>query len=85
MNAVLLMNKPPATDGERPGTGEACFENIGPRERALRARFGYVALAAGVVLAAALVALDAAWWWRLLVVFPFGTAAANWLQARERT
>jgi hypothetical protein len=62
-----------------------CYENIGPRERALRARFGYLALGLAVALTAALVITGAAWWWRLLVFFPFASGVASWLQAHERT
>lgn len=65
--------------------GAVCYENIGPKERAVRARFSFQALVAALALTALLLALDAAWWWRLLVFFPYATAVTNWLQARERT
>ena len=71
--------------GEAPATGDVCYENIGPKQRALRARFGVQSLVAGLALAAILLAFDAAWFWRLLVFFPLVVGLINWLQARERT
>jgi hypothetical protein len=65
--------------------GEVCYENIGPKERAKRAKSGYVMLAVAGVLAVGLLALGADWWWRLLVFFPLVAAFNGWLQARERT
>ena len=62
-----------------------CYENIGPRERAHRARFGYLALAFGVALAVVLVLSGAERAWRLLVFFPIAGGVTSWLQARERT
>ena len=87
MYAVLPTNKRPPLDGgvDEPPAGAVCSENIGPRERALRARFGAQALIFGVVLAVSLVALGADRWWRLLLFFPLSVAVTNWLQARERT
>ena len=76
---------PPPDEVNQPPADEVCYENIGPRERALRARLGYLTLAAAVVLTAVLLVMDAAWWWRLLVFFPFAGGVASWLQARERT
>ena len=65
--------------------GEVCYENIGPRERRVRAWYGHIAFAFGLGLAAVLVITGADWWWRLLVFGPFAAAIANWLQAHERT
>ena len=65
--------------------GAVCYENIGPQERARRARFGWQAFVAALLLTAVLLGLDAAWYWRLLVFFPVSVAVTNWLQARERT
>ena len=55
--------------------------NIGPAEIALRRRVGHTGLIATVVLAAVLLALDAAPAWRLLLALPAGLAAAGYLQA----
>ena len=58
--------------------------NIGPAEIARRVRVGLVGLAATVVLAVVLLALDAARAWRLTLALPAGMAAAGYLQARLR-
>ena len=86
MNTLLLSQfvPPPPDAGDAP-MGEVCYENIGPKQRAIRSRFGTQAFVAALLLAAALLALDAAWFWRLLVFFPLAVAITNWLQARERT
>jgi len=55
--------------------------NIGPAEIARRRRAGHAGLFATVVLAAVLLALDAAPAWRLLLALPAGLAAAGYLQA----
>jgi hypothetical protein len=55
--------------------------NIGPAEIALRRRVGHTGLIATVVLAAVLLAVDAAPAWRLLLAFPAALAAAGYLQA----
>jgi hypothetical protein len=60
-------------------------ENIGARGAARRRRQGLVLSIAGIVAAAALIALDEPRWWRLLLVVPFGLAANGFLQARDRT
>ena len=55
--------------------------NIGPAEIAMRRRVGHTGLIATVVLAAVLLAVDAAPAWRLLLALPAGLAAAGYLQA----
>jgi hypothetical protein len=55
--------------------------NIGPAEIAMRRRVGHTGLIATVVLAAVLLALDAAPAWRLLLALPAALAAAGYLQA----
>jgi hypothetical protein len=55
--------------------------NIGPAEIARRRRVGHAGVVATVVLAAALLALDAAPAWRLLLAPPASLAAAGYLQA----
>ena len=86
MQATWLSSyTPPSSEGEEPPVGEACYENIGPRERRKRALYGYLALAFGVALAAGLVLTGAERGWRLLVFGPLAAGVANLLQARERT
>jgi hypothetical protein len=58
--------------------------NIGPAEIARRRRVGHAGLIATVVLAAVLLALDAAPAWRLLLALPASLAAAGYLQAWQR-
>ena len=55
--------------------------NIGPAEIAMRRRVGHAGLIATMVLAAVLLALDAAPAWRLLLALPAALAAAGYLQA----
>jgi hypothetical protein len=55
--------------------------NIGPAEIARRRRVGHAGVIATVALAAALLALDAAPAWRLLLALPASLAAAGYLQA----
>jgi hypothetical protein len=55
--------------------------NIGPAEIAMRRRVGHTGLIATVVLAAVLLAVDAAPAWRLLLALPAALAAAGYLQA----
>ncbi len=89
MTAVMWWDNGTLGEGQAAGdetpVGEVCYENIGPRERALRARFGAQALIFGVVLGISLVLLGADRWWRLVLFFPLAVAVTNWLQARERT
>ena len=59
--------------------------NIGPRERALRVRIGWVGTVLTVATAAALLATRASWPVRLLVALPAATAAMGFLQARAKT
>ena len=58
--------------------------NIGPAEVALRRRVGHTGLIITVVLAAVLLALDAAPAWRLLLALPAAMGAAGYLQASLR-
>jgi hypothetical protein len=55
--------------------------NIGAAEIARRRRVGHAGVIATVVLVAALLALDAAPAWRLLLALPASLAAAGYLQA----
>ena len=65
-----------ATAGYRPGV---C--NIGPAEIARRRRGGHVAAVATVILATALIAVDAPPLTRLVVALPAAAAASGYLQA----
>ena len=59
--------------------------NIGPRERRKRFGAGVVGFAAGVVLAAVLIAIRAPALWRLLLFFPFLFGALGVFQSRDKT
>ncbi len=59
--------------------------NIGPREVRKRRMMGIAALAAGVALAFALVALQAPRLSRLAVFLPIWIAGLGLFQAREKT
>ncbi|HTQ03629.1 MAG TPA: hypothetical protein VMI54_07220 [Polyangiaceae bacterium] len=60
-------------------------ENIGPRERARRLRWGVGCAAVAVGLSAALVATHAPHVWRLTAFVPFVLAGFGFFQAREHT
>jgi hypothetical protein len=82
----LSQSAPPSPERSDPSpAGQVCYENIGPRQRQLRARFGLVALAFALALAGVLLAVGAHPLWRLLLFFPLASAITSWLQARERT
>jgi hypothetical protein len=55
--------------------------NIGPAEQKLRARSGWIGLAAAAVLGGILVASQAPPLWRLLVFLPAFSAATGFLQS----
>lgn len=63
----------------------ACFPNIGPGEIRKRVRFGVLMLAAGLVLAAVMIAGGVERWWRVALFLPFWLAALGYFQAREKT
>ena len=71
--------------GTAASAGDVCVANIGPRERKQRLTFGLAAIAVGVVLAIALVVLDADPVWRLLLFIPFNMGFSGYFQARDRT
>lgn len=65
--------------------GEVCIPNIGARQRKARLRFGVYVMIAGLVLLALLLILDAPLLWRLPLVLLYGTAAAGYFEARDKT
>jgi hypothetical protein len=65
--------------------GAACRPNISPAGVRVRVRFGAASAVVGAILFAALAALHARWYWRLLVFVPAALAATGFLQARRRT
>ena len=62
-----------------------CAENIGPAQRRMRVRFGFVVLAVSAALAAALLFSGANRWWRLGLFFPLAASAIGFFQAYEKT
>lgn len=59
--------------------------NIGPRGQDHRRRFGFIALAAGVVLGMTLLMLGAPRGWRAMAVVPLWIGALGVFQARDKT
>jgi hypothetical protein len=74
------MVKMTVQDGPVPA--QAC--NIGPAEISRRRRGAYALFAAGIVIALALVAIEADPLLRLGLALPFGAGMVTWLQARRR-
>jgi hypothetical protein len=68
-----------------PGAAGWHCENIGPRQRRKRIRFGTLLLVAGAVLAGVLMALDASRASRAVVFIPFAAAGIGLFQVRYRT
>ena len=62
-----------------------CLVNIGPKQRAMRLRFGAVALGVGLVLFAVALGVDLSRWWRVGLFLPFAAAATGYFQARRKT
>ncbi|MGD8486581.1 MAG: hypothetical protein PVH07_08095 [Chloroflexota bacterium] len=58
--------------------------NIGPAEIRRRRQIGYLGLAAAVAVAAALLALDAPAWTRLIIALPVAGALSGFIQAQQR-
>ncbi|HZD06297.1 MAG TPA: hypothetical protein VE173_15410 [Longimicrobiales bacterium] len=67
------------------GGDTTTIPNIGPRERARRARLGWTLLATGVVSGAVLVGGDVTRGWRLLSFLPLWGGALGVFQARGKT
>ena len=65
--------------------GEACVPNIGPRERRRRLTSGLVAWALAVAVLAALLVLDVARLWRLVLALPLWAGGLGFFQHREKT
>jgi hypothetical protein len=65
--------------------GEVCIANISPRERQKRLQFGIVQFIISLVVLGALLVFDANPLWRLLLILPFGAAAAGYFQAKDKT
>lgn len=66
-------------------TAEVCLLNIGPKQRALRMRFGVTLFIISVAVAVALVATQVPMWWRLALFLPFLMATTGFFQARRKT
>jgi hypothetical protein len=60
-------------------------QNVSNRGAAYRRRNGWISLAAGAVVVAALVAMHPPRFYRLVFGIPIGLAALNFLEAREKT
>jgi hypothetical protein len=87
MTTLWLSQSPPPSPEQRVSSpaGAVCYENIGPRQRQVRARFGLLSLVFALGLALVLFVVGAHPLWRLLLFFPLAAALIGWLQARERT
>ena len=74
-----------SVDPQEDQIGEVCIANISPRERQIRMRFGITQFVISLVILGALLAFDVNPLWRLLLIFPFGGAAAGYFQAKDKT
>lgn len=66
-------------------TAEVCLLNIGPKQRAIRMRFGVISFVIALAVAAALVVTQVPFWWRLTLFLPFMLATTGFFQARRKT
>lgn len=66
-------------------TAEVCLLNIGPKQRALRMRFGVISFVIALGVAAGLVVMQVSFWWRLALFLPFVMATTGFFQARRKT
>jgi hypothetical protein len=66
-------------------TGEVCIPNISTAERCKRLASGVVMFIISLVILAALMALGASRWWRLLLLPLFMGAASGFFQWRDKT
>jgi len=64
---------------------EVCIDNIGPRERAKRLRYGVVFAALSLAAAVALVATGTPRLYRLALFLPFWVSGSGFFQALEKT
>ncbi len=71
--------------GDSHADGEVCIANIGPRQRAMRMRFGVATLLVGLLIAGGLAWIGVAGPWRLFVMLPFWAGATGVFQAQEKT
>lgn len=79
MSLAFAVHRPPVRQIQLEYGPGAC--NIGPAEIARRRRAGHMGLLVAVGLFAALLAVDAPAWARLLVALPAAAAASGYLQA----
>ena len=70
---------------EEQAEGEACFINIGPKERQQRMRFGIFSYALGSIVALLLFSKGVNRWWRLLLLLPFMGGGSGVFQALDKT
>jgi hypothetical protein len=59
--------------------------NIGPKERALRVRIGFIGAGITVLMAGGLIETHAAWFFRLFVAMPAFLGAIGFFQATAQT
>lgn len=62
-----------------------CIANISPRERQKRLVIGMIMFAGSVIVLAALLAIGAERWWRLILFPALYVAATGFFQWREKT
>ncbi len=67
------------------GDTQICLQNIGPAGSRKRMRFGAVLFGLSLMLAALLLLLGSARWWRLVLFFPLAGSAIGFFQARDKT
>jgi len=70
---------------EEEGNYEVCLANISPAERRKRLKFGIVQFVIGLIVFAAMLVTGADKVWRLMLILPFGAAAAGFFQWRDKT
>ncbi len=80
-----MINTPDIHFPAAPETSTLCLPNINTAQRRRRLAFGVLALAVGLGILAALMALGGDRWWRLPLLLVWWSAGLGYFQWRDRT
>lgn len=75
----------PSDYEDEEGSYDVCIANISPKERKKRLDYGIIQFVFGLIVLAALLAMDADKIWRLSLFVVFASAAVTVFQALDKT